>query len=469
MDLSKYSDDDLAYLAESPNASSTLKTQARSLLKDRERQAAQAIPTEANPNVDPVTGAPTGGAPGFLVNALPSAVNFGNSMVGGIANAFTNNPLDTISNLPGAIAQHYGDRYSSPEQALQTFNQDPFGAVMDVVPVGTGLRLGGWLGKAAGASKAGAAAGTVGRGLERLDPVGGIMGAVQGGVMAGMNRFTPNRTPEAVMAGTEYGGVQGRQGQYLDEYYADVGRALDEGYGNTLPDVNRAEAQLGGAKGTLGDILEAADDVQINRVDVIKQLEALKTGKSANLDSAYLETIDKAIKEVMDFDGDSRYLTPQQLNTVKSRLQGKTNWNAVDDAGIDATQAFADSSRVARTAVREAVPEAAGALDEVRQLSTVEDLVRRGHIQNMPNVGGGTAGSFLAQGVDLLAPIVTGQRKAKRNQIRRDIREGNPRALNSLTERTAYGPIREGAYLSEMERNYDPSADQWHVGRLWSE
>ena len=119
--------------------------------------------------------------------------------------------------------------------------------------------------------------------------------------------------------------------------------------------------------------------------------------------------------------------------------------------------------------MRENVPGVAPILDGYTQLSSVEDLVRRGHVANLPQIGGGTAGSFLAQGVDLMAPILTGQSKVKRNQIRRDMREGRAgSALTGLTDRTVYGPLREGAYLADIERRDGDDSQQWTVGRLWS-
>jgi len=68
-----------------------------------------------------------------------------------------------------------------------------------------------------------------------------------------------------------------------------------------------------------------------------------------------------------------------------------------------------------------------------------------------------------------MAPILTGQSKVKRNQIRRDIREGRAgSALTGLTDRTVYGPLREGAYLADIERRDGDDSQQWTVGRLWS-
>jgi hypothetical protein len=456
-----------AVLADPDSYSEKLVNEAKRLSKQQESQA---TPTVPNPTVDPITGAPTGGAPGAAVNFMPSALNFGNSMYGGIGNFFSN-PVETIKGIPEGIAQHYGERYSSPEAAMNTFQSDPFGAVMDVVPVGSALRLAGWGAKGAGLSNAGNVAGQVGRGLERLDPAGVAVGAVQGTIGAGMNKIMPNRTPEAVMAGTEYGGPQGRQQQYLTDYYDDVGRALDEGYGNTLDDVNRIEGELAGARTGLNEILDANSNIGINKAELVRQIMELKTKRSANLDPGYMATIEKAITEVLGDVDSGHQLTPSELNKIKSDLQGKVNWEAVDAPGLEATQAYADSSRVLRNSIREKVPGVAPALDEYTQLSTVDDIVRRGHIQNLPAIGGGTAGSFLAQGVDLMAPILTGQGKTKRNQIRRNMREGRVGStLTGLTDRSVYGPIREGAYLSEMERNADPKeSDTWTVGRLWSE
>ena len=430
------------------------------LVEEARRLAGEAPTPPAGPTA-PVAG-PEKSVEGFLGNIGPSALNTGGAMLQGIGNLVTS-PIDTITGMPAGLVGHYGDRYSSLEQAGETAYNDPVGALMDVPVVGTGMRLLSAAGKVGGAGRIAETAGAVGRGLERVDPVGLAMGGVQAGTALGMNRLMPNRTPEAVMAGTEYGGVQGRQGQYLDSYYDDVGRALDEGYGNTLADVDAAAAAKSAAGSNLNDLLNAADDVKIKKVDVVRELEALKEGKTANLDSTYLDTIDKAIKEVLEADIENPFMTPSALNGVKTKLQGKVNWDAVDTPGLDQAQAFADASRVARNKVRE-TPGVAGALDEYTQLSSVEDLVRRGHIANMPNIGGGTAGSFLAQGVDLMAPIVTGQKKPVRNAIRRDLREGNLlNAGEKLTRGTPYGVLREGAYVGGMDN------EQWHVGRLWNE
>ena len=165
------------------------------LVREARRLSSQAIPTQENPTVDPISGAPTGGAPGFLVNAMPSALNFGNAMIGGIGNLIAN-PIDTLKGMPAGIAQHYGDRYGSLEQAGQTFQTDPFGALMDVVPVGTALRGAGLAGKVAGATKAGEVAGQVGRGLERLDPANLAVGALQTGVARAQNAIPAIRSAE---------------------------------------------------------------------------------------------------------------------------------------------------------------------------------------------------------------------------------------------------------------------------------
>ena len=347
---------------------------------------------------------------------------------------------------------------------MNTFKSYPFGAAMDIVPVGSGLRALGMAGRAAGATSFGNALSATGRTLERADPAGLAMGGVQGAVAGGMNRVMPNRSPEAVMAGTEYGGPQGRQKQYLDGYYADVGRAIDEGYGNTRYDVGAAEAAKTAAGAKLRGVLDSSD-VVMNKSTLVKKLMGLQEGKTGNLDSSYLNTVDKAINEVLGDVDSGHQLTAAEVNAVKSKLQGKVNWDAADQPGLDATQAFADSSRILRNEVRENVPGVAPILDEYTQLSSVEDLVRRGHVSNLPAIGGGTAGSFLAQGIDLMAPIMTGQTKKQRAKVRRDIREGNKKAaVTGLTDRTVYGPLREGAYLADIERGSD--SEKWIVGRL---
>lgn len=431
------------------------------------RKRSQAIPTDSNPTVDPVTGQPTGGAPAPMVNFAPSAINFASSLVTGLPQAISS-PFETIRGLPGAIADHYGSRYSSPEQAMDTFKADPFGAAMDVVPVGSGLRALGMAGRAAGATRTGNALSATGRTLERADPAGMVAGGLQGAVAGGMNRMMPNRTPEAVMAGTEYGGPQGRQQQYLDTYYDDVGRGIDEGYSNTRADVDAAEAAKDAAGTELRGVLDASD-VVMNKATLVKKLMALQEGKTPNLDASYLNTIETSIKEVLGSVDSGHQLTAAEVNTIKSNLQGKVKWDAPEQTQLDATRAFADSSRVLRGEVRENVPGVAPILDEYTQLSSVEELVRRGHVANVPNIGGGTPGSFLAQVVDHLAPVATGQTKVKRNQIRRDIREGRAgSALTGLTDRTIYGPIREGAYLADIERRDGNDPQEWTVGRLWS-
>lgn len=437
------------------------------MVREAKRLSSQATPTVPNPTVDPVTGQPTGGAPAPMVNFAPSAMNFGSALLTGIPHAIAN-PIDTIKGMPGAIVDHYSSRYDSPEQAMDTFKADPFGAAMDIVPVGSGLRALGMAGRAAGASTLGNALSATGRTLERADPAGLAMAGVQGAVAGSMNRLAPNRTPEAVMAGTEYGGPQGRQQQYLEGYYDDVGRALDEGHGNTLDDVKAAEGARNAAGTELSGALNESAAV-MNKADLVRQLVSLIEGKSGNLDSTYINTVEKAITEVLGDVDSGHQLTAAQVNAVKSKLQGKVNWDAADQPGLDATQAFADSSRVLRNEVRENVPGVAPMLDEYTQLSAVEDIVRRGHVANLPAIGGGTAGSFLAQGVDLMAPILTGNTKVKRNQIRRDIREGRAgSALTGLTDRTVYGPLREGAYLADIERRDGNEPQEWTVGRLWS-
>lgn len=434
------------------------------LVREARRMSSQAIPTEPKPTVDPISGAPTGGAPGFMVNALPSALNFGNDMVFGIG-SLLGSPIQTLKNMPAGIAQHYGSRYDSPEQAMATFQSDPFGVAMDAVPVGTALRGLGLAGKMAGATRAGEMAGQVGRGLERLDPAGAAMGGLQVGVAGLQNVIPAIRSAEETMAGT-YGKPRGAQTENLPQYLETIGQAMDEGF---APNVAGAEAAKA-AKRAVGERLNAALEASgdLNKVDLIKRLESIKSEFGTSLDGPAVQAIDNMIDDVFAAgDPQSNKISAVDANALKTKYDGIVNY---DSATPSTDRIRQEGARAAAGALRSEIQDIPGVrpiLDEYGQASRVSDVVGRGAAADVAASGRGLTGDFVASALNAVAPILTGQGKMKRNQIRRDLSQRRyASAITGATDRTIYGPIREGAYLAEMEHTGN---DQWHVGRLWSE
>ena len=77
--------------------------------------------------------------------------------------------------------------------------------------------------------------------------------------------------------------------------------------------------------------------------------------------------------------------------------------------------------------------------------------------------GSGITGDIFAQGLNALAPVLTGQGRLKRMQGRQATLEGRLMdAYATALDPSLYGRVREGAYASDM------TTETWHVGRLWN-
>lgn len=475
MDLSQYSEEELAFLAQSPNAGTDLKKAARMAIADRERQAAQAIPTVANPTVDPLTGQPSYGAPGAVVNALPSLINLGNDLIMGGANVI-NHPIDTITGLPGGLVEHYKGRYFGEDAPGfgATFSQDPVGAIADFALVGgVANALGKGVAKA-GATQAGKTISTVGRNVERLDPVNLAMGAGQLGVAGLRNKFA--RSPEEQLAGY-YGVPKAGQRTDLPGYLESVGEAMDAGYGPTLRgalDATEARKSAGARIGELMDELDAAG-VKIKRVDLVKQLMPLAEEANLSIQAPYRNAIDQVINDLLDvdmLDPEAAFITPGELQRIKQVYSDAVPWDAgsLSNADRAAVGGYADATGVLREAQR-GLPGVQGAMDEFKTAAAVEDVVTRGAAAKISEAPG-ARGDFIAVGLDYIAPALTGQGLLKRGQGRRALRdEGIMAGLMHTTDVTPLTRTREGLLASERSTtaNEEEYNKRWHVGMLWED
>lgn len=419
--------------------------------KEQARQQQQMIPTAANPTVDPISGAPIGGAPGFLANMAPSAMNLGNDLVRG-AGQLVSSPIDTLAGMPAGIAEHYGSRYSSPSQAWATFNQDPVGAIMDVVPVGGALKGMGLASKAAGATRAGDVMADVGRTLERMDPVTQAMGVGQLGVGALQNKF--GASPEKAMAGGPggYGAPRGSQIDNPDAYLATIGRAMDM----DIPPTERGMQQLGPlvdeAAANIDDVLNTLDQsgMQVPRQELISKLEELKGRKTTSVSAPYQKALDSLIGDLQD--STNPVISQAELNQIKKEYAGQVNYNsAAPNVDRLMQEAYDAGTGVIRETQRE-FPGVADAMDQYSQLKGVQDVVKRGASKEIAEAGSGFTGDFMAKLLNVVPSTLTGQSKLQRNQARRALDKGDiTNAYLGATEQTPYGILRETAYTASMD------------------
>lgn len=428
------------------------------------QQGGQTIPTVPNPTVDPTTGQPTGGAPAPMVNLGASAINFGNDMVSGFGNLLSS-PIDTIKGIPQGVADHYSGRYGSPESAINTAMSDPFGAMMDVVPVGSALRLAGWGAKGAGLSRTGEVAGQVGRTLERADPAGLAVGAAQTGFAGLMNKFADS--PEAHMAGT-YGQPRGRQVDNLTDYMGIIGDAMDRGIPPTPAGQQLAIAASDVAGGALNDVLK--DAAPIDKVGLVKELIKRKQELSSNLDAPAHATLDKLIDDIIQSGGaDSTVIPAVDANALKSRYDAEVNYTAQDTKSAANQVGAKKGADVIRDEIRQ-IEGAKPLLDEYGRTMNVRDVVTRGAARDVAESGQSFSGSWVSDILSGIPAVLTGQGKLQRNKVRRNLSQnGILSAMEGATTRSVYGPIREGAYLADKTRKENPNeSESWHVGRLWS-
>jgi len=447
-DLSQYSDEQLQAAMSNPNAGSRLKRDIQTELNKRQPQAA----------LDPMTGAPTGGAPQFMANMAPSMMNLGQDMAQGIGQAVMH-PMDTLQNFIPGIAQHYSSRYGSPQQAMNTFNTDPAGAMFDVAPIGTVLRGVG------AAGNMGRVAAT-GRAMERMDPMGLVAGGMQGLVAGAQNAIPFVRSAEETMAGT-YGQPRGRQRENLPGYLDTVGQAMDQGFEPNVQGATQAKAASSAAGAKVGSIiadLEASGRTG-SRSDLVRKLLDLQKSADSGVQGPYRNAIDNLINDLMK--GTDNTISLSEMQKLKETYAGLVNYDSATPPVDRLTQqGYSDASKVLREDLRN-MPGLANAYDAYGNAMGVQDVVQRGAAADVAASGRGLAGDFVAQMLNATAPILTGQTKMQRNAIRRNLANGNYLdAAAGLTERTLYGPLREGAYLAEQTRVLEDD-QKWDVGVLF--
>ena len=458
-DISSVSTEEL--LADLPEVDGATKKRIEAELERRGQAPASPAQTPTEPDVF----APQGATPteemtlgGFAGNIGPSAMRTGTDMLKGIGNLITS-PIDTVAGMPAGMAGHYGSRYSSPEQAAQTAYNDPVGALMDVPVVGTGMRLLGAAGKVGGAGRVAEAASTVGRGLEKLDPVGMGVGAAQLGIGAGINRF--GSTPAESMAGSYYGQPRGAQVDDFDTYLATVDAAIEQGIPATTQGARTAKEAKQASGERLGEALDAAD--KVDAIELFSQLQTkIADAGDLSVNAPYRGALESFKRDLVTMADDNGFISAADLNSLKSQYDSTINFDAgLAGPELSAQQGSLAGSNVARGALKESVgPEFADYSARVG----VEDVVRRGAQQDLMVRGSGMTGDLFAQGLNAIAPVLTGQGRLKRMQGRQAVEQGRLLdAANHALDVTLYGRVREGAYLADMS----DGNEQWHVGRLW--
>jgi hypothetical protein len=114
--------------------------------------------------------------------------------IGALGKGLVTHPIDTAAGIVPGIYDHYSSRYGSPEARERTVRDDPFGMVLDMLPVGKGLQGLPAAAKAVPgvASSAAQTAGNVARAGLRVasqPAVSAGIGAVVGGVTGGVPGF----------------------------------------------------------------------------------------------------------------------------------------------------------------------------------------------------------------------------------------------------------------------------------------
>lgn len=455
-DLSSYSIQALEEAIQNERASIALKQKIQTELDRRYEE--QGIGRSPYPQVDPYSGAPTGGAPGALVNLVPSATRFGDDLTTGLFNVF-DDPTGSALNLIPGMYQHYNQRYfgENAPGLSKTFSADPVGTLADISLIGGGLSALGKVGRAPALS-------SVGRNIERLDPISMAMGTGQTAVAGMQNQIPFSRTPEEVMAGT-YGMPRGAQRENLPSYLETVGRAMDQGL---EPNVAGAEAakqariDAGAEVGKILEELEAAGE-GARRSEFIRKLIDLQQKRPSEVQVPYRNALDSMIADLMKSDTD--FIGVQEIQRLKEEYAGLVNYDSATPAVDRLTQqGYSDASKVLRADLR-ARPPLRAAYDEFSDAKAVEDIVTRGAAADVAASGRGITGDILAQGLNLIAPVLTGQGKMKRNKLRKNLAEGNYLGVLDLaTEPTFNTRMREGLYAADMAGKTN---EPWHVGRLW--
>lgn len=452
-----YSDEELSAALQNPKATKRIKMDIQKELNKRQPKAA----------LDPVSGAPTGGAPEALVNFMPSMFSLGDDISTGIANTLTD-PIGTMANVIPGMVQHYGDRYFTPEQgqpwysdAVNTFNQDPAGAMMDLSGVGTAMKMAGGAGRV----------GKVGAGLERLDPVTALMGGAQTIAAPIQSRMTGMPSPAESMAGSDYGQPRGSQRENLPGYLNTIESAMDQQIPPTVRGVETAKAATQKAGAEIGAVLDQmeASGTTFDANNIVGRLEDIKLQYELNADAPLRKAVDEMIEDIINQSDANGRIQPRAAQTIKERYAAKVNYDGATPAVERTTQeGYAQGSGVLREDLR-SNPDLAPAYDNYQAALGVQDVVQRGAAADVTRSGKGLSGDFIAQLLNTAAPLLTGQNKLDRNRVRMSADRGRPfEAYSRATERTPFGVIRQGAYIADQSGKTSED-NRWHVGRLWEE
>lgn len=457
-DIKDVSTDEL--LADLPLVGGAVRKRIEAELESRGATPPSASAQSPTPAPAPAPAGPEMTLGGFMGNVGPSALQTGTDMLKGVGNLITS-PIDTVAAMPAGMADHYGSRYNSLDQAAETAYEDPVGALMDVPVLGTGMRLLGAAGKVGGAGRLAEAAGTVGRGLEKVDPFGMAVGGAQMGIGAGFNRF--GASPAESMAGSYYGQPRGRQVENFDEYLGTVDAAIEQGIPATTQGARIAEEAKQASGARLDDALKGAE--KLDAIELFQQLNA-KLDELGDLEvsAPARRKLEEFKRDLVRSADDNGFIDAAELNSLKSKYDKTINFdNVTTGSELSSQQGALAGSNVARGALRETVgPEFADYSARVG----IEDVARRGAQQDLLRKGSGMTGDLFAQGLNAIAPVLTGQGRLKRMQGRQAVEQGRLLdATNHALDVTLYGRVRQGAYLGEMS----DGNEQWHVGRLWNE
>lgn len=471
MDLSKYNEEQLNVLMTSDRSSDALKKAAGAELASRGGQ-----------KVPPVEG-------NAITNFLPS--------VGGVvADTFSglgqlvSSPIDTLTGMPAGIASHYNERYLTPEEgqpwysdAVNTFNADPAGMMMDILPFAPAVRGLGLASKAAGAGRTGSALTKTANALDRMDPVNLLAGGAQVAAGRAFNKW--DGSPEAAMASNYYGAPTEGAVSNIPEYLTDVGRLMDEGATNK-PETQKAYREKVLAQGdAVGEALEGGATIDparlVQRLDELKQSDKYNLPsqgpKRAEIDSIKADIESRVIRPdpnsniITDASyavpGQSAYpvgvLDPVQLNKLKTMSQGDANYNPTQKGENMAKEANKDAARIIREEIVEVNPQAVEPMAEYGDLVRRKEILDRGIAGEVASSGKGVVGDFVAKALNATAPVLTGQGRMTRMNARRgNLGESYYRA----TAPTYIGYGRQGAYLADKQEEPERPVIPYRRGRL---
>jgi hypothetical protein len=388
------------------------------------------------------------------------------------------------------MVDHYSERYFTPEEgqpwysdALNTFNADPAGMLMDVLPFAPAVRGVGLLSKAAGANKVGGALSKTANVMDRLDPVNIAAGGIQTVAGRGFNKW--DGSPEAAMASNYYGAPVGNAVSDIETYLGDIGRLMDEGATNKPASQKRYEKLVDEQGIVVAEALEGGTPINAGKVQ--GRLDELKAGEGYDLPSqspkrAQIDEIKGDLEAkttrpdpMSNIIDDSSYsvpgessfpvgaLDPVEANKIKSAAQGASKYEATTKNETMSQAANKDAARIIREEIVEANPQAIEPMSEYGSLVRRKEILDRGIAGEVAESGKGVVGDFMAKALNLTAPIMTGQGRMTRMNARR----GNLwESYYKSTAPTYTGYVREGGYLADMEPEEEEVTIPYRTGRL---